>query len=148
MNLSSAKNQILRWPTEKWKGRNTLVNKLTYELQVQHLQGMKRHEYQRTPIFPAEIMIIRQFDNYKVKPMDADNFAGGCKFLIDAIRHAKIIQDDNRHSALLHFHQIPKSVGNKTKCMTIVLIRKWESPETYHKEIADLLVSYGVDKYY
>jgi hypothetical protein len=39
-------------------------------------------------------------------PLDADNFAGGCKFLIDAIRKRGLIPDDDPASVEISFRQI------------------------------------------
>ena len=39
-------------------------------------------------------------------PLDADNFAGGCKFLIDAIRKRGLIPDDDPASVEISFRQV------------------------------------------
>lgn len=38
--------------------------------------------------------IIVRFIGYRCRPLDPDNFAGGCKDLLDALRHAKLIEGD------------------------------------------------------
>ena len=38
--------------------------------------------------------IIVRFIGYRVRPLDPDNFAGGCKDLLDALRHSKLIPGD------------------------------------------------------
>jgi hypothetical protein len=38
--------------------------------------------------------------------LDADNFAGGCKYVIDALRHERIIPNDDPASIRLEFEQI------------------------------------------
>jgi hypothetical protein len=38
--------------------------------------------------------------------LDADNFAGGCKFLVDAIRRRGLIPDDDPQSVEIAFRQI------------------------------------------
>lgn len=40
------------------------------------------------------------------QPLDADNLAGGCKFLIDAIRKRGLIPDDDPASVEIAFRQI------------------------------------------
>jgi hypothetical protein len=40
------------------------------------------------------------------QPLDADNFAGGCKFLIDAVRRRGLIPDDDPQSVEIAFRQI------------------------------------------
>ena len=37
---------------------------------------------------------VVRFIGYRVRPLDPDNFAGGCKDLLDGLRHAGIIQGD------------------------------------------------------
>jgi len=43
------------------------------------------------------------------RPLDADNFAGGCKPLIDQLRYAKLIPDDDPASIELQFAQVKTS---------------------------------------
>ncbi len=38
--------------------------------------------------------VIVRFIGYRVRPLDPDNFAGGCKDLLDALRHARLIHGD------------------------------------------------------
>jgi hypothetical protein len=52
--------------------------------------------------------------------LDADNFAGGCKPLIDQIRYAALIPDDDPASVELQFCQ--EKVGKKTLEMTTIEI--------------------------
>ena len=35
-----------------------------------------------------------RFIGYRVRPLDPDNFAGGCKDLLDGLRHAQLIPGD------------------------------------------------------
>ncbi len=35
-----------------------------------------------------------RFTGYRVRPLDPDNFSGSCKDLLDGLRHAKIIEND------------------------------------------------------
>ncbi len=37
---------------------------------------------------------VVRFTGYRVRPLDPDNFAGSCKDLLDGLRHAKIIEND------------------------------------------------------
>ena len=43
---------------------------------------------------------------YSTKTLDVDNLAGGCKPLIDQIRYAKLIPDDNPESVEITFNQV------------------------------------------
>jgi hypothetical protein len=52
--------------------------------------------------------------------LDADNFAGGCKPLIDQIRYAALIPDDDPASVELQFRQ--EKVTKKTLEMTTIEI--------------------------
>jgi hypothetical protein len=47
------------------------------------------------------------------QPLDADNFAGGCKFLIDAIRRRGLIPDDDPASVEISFRQIKAQHKNQ-----------------------------------
>ena len=38
--------------------------------------------------------IIVRFTGYRVRPLDPDNFAGGCKDLLDALRNSGLIHGD------------------------------------------------------
>lgn len=38
--------------------------------------------------------IVVRFVGYRVRPLDPDNFAGGCKDLLDGLRHAGLISGD------------------------------------------------------
>jgi hypothetical protein len=52
--------------------------------------------------------------------LDADNFAGGCKPLIDQLRYAKLISDDDPETVEILFRQ--KKVQTKAAEMTTVEI--------------------------
>ena len=54
--------------------------------------------------------------------LDLDNFAGGCKPLIDQLRYAKLIPDDDPQSIELQFVQ--EKVKTKLEEETIIDIRK------------------------
>ena len=43
---------------------------------------------------------------YSCRPLDCDNYAGGCKPLIDELRYAKLIRDDNPETIEVEFKQI------------------------------------------
>jgi len=55
-----------------------------------------------------------------VSLLDADNFAGGCKPLIDQLRYAKLITDDDPGSVEIIFRQV--KVATKKEEMTTVEI--------------------------
>lgn len=52
--------------------------------------------------------------------LDADNFAGGCKPLIDQLRYARLIVDDDPSSVEITFRQ--EKVQTKAAEMTTVEI--------------------------
>ena len=54
--------------------------------------------------------------------LDADNFAGGCKPLIDQLRYAKLIADDDPETVEILFRQI--KVKTKAEEMTQVEITR------------------------
>jgi len=49
--------------------------------------------------------LICRITRYAPRPLDADNFAGGCKPLIDQLRYAGIIPNDDPASVELQFRQ-------------------------------------------
>jgi len=59
---------------------------------------------------------------YATRLLDADNFAGGCKYLIDALRHAGFIVNDDPASIALSFDQV--KVDTKADEGTEILITK------------------------
>ena len=61
-------------------------------------------------------------------PLDADNFAGGCKFLIDAIRRRGLIPDDDPQSVEISFRQVKA----KTKTEEGMSIRILYTPNGQH----------------
>jgi hypothetical protein len=38
--------------------------------------------------------VVVRFKGYRVRPLDPDNFAAGCKGLLDGLRHAHLIKGD------------------------------------------------------
>ena len=52
--------------------------------------------------------------------LDADNFAGGCKPLIDQLRYAKLIEDDDPETIEILFRQV--KVKTKAEEMTHIEI--------------------------
>jgi len=52
---------------------------------------------------------------YSTRTLDVDNFAGGCKPLIDQIRYAKLIPDDNPESVEIIFKQVKVKTLNEQR---------------------------------
>lgn len=50
--------------------------------------------------------ITVRFVGYRVRPLDPDNFAGGCKDLLDGLRHAAIIPGDEPWRITLQTEQV------------------------------------------
>ena len=67
------------------------------------------------------VRIVRK----SVRLLDADNFAGGCKPLIDQLRYAKLIPDDDPESVEILFQQT--KVATKKEEGTEVEIRQGDS---------------------
>ena len=59
---------------------------------------------------------------FSTKTLDVDNLAGGCKPLIDQIRYAKLIPDDNPESVNITFSQV--KVRTQAEQRTEVTITK------------------------
>ena len=43
---------------------------------------------------------------YSTRPLDCDNYAGGCKPIIDQLRYAKLIKDDSPEDIEVQFKQV------------------------------------------
>ena len=54
---------------------------------------------------------------YSCRPLDCDNYAGGCKPIIDQLRYAKLIRDDDPESVQIEFIQVkvPKKAEERTE---------------------------------
>lgn len=65
--------------------------------------------------------IITRFVGYRVRPLDPDNFAGGCKDLLDGLRHAGLIHGDEPWRIRFETEQI-KVAHRKDEKTEIVLI--------------------------
>ena len=52
---------------------------------------------------------------YSTKTLDVDNLAGGCKPLIDQIRYAHLIPDDNPESVNITFSQVKVRTQNEQR---------------------------------
>jgi hypothetical protein len=61
-----------------------------------------------------------RIERKSVRLLDADNFAGGCKPLIDQLRYAKLIPDDDPESVEILFVQ--SKVKTKKEEMTQIEI--------------------------
>lgn len=62
---------------------------------------------------------------HSTKLLDADNFAGGCKPLIDQLRYAKLIADDDPETVEILFRQA--KVKTKAEERTEIEIRQGDS---------------------
>jgi hypothetical protein len=52
---------------------------------------------------------------YSCRPLDIDNFAGGCKPIIDELRYAKLIAEDNPETIDVEFKQVKVSQKNQQR---------------------------------
>lgn len=70
---------------------------------------------------------IVRFTGYRVRPLDPDNFAGSVKDLLDGLRHAGLIPEDNPWTIKLETEQVKVSsfVNERTEVEII-------SPELSH----------------
>ncbi len=57
---------------------------------------------------------------YSCRPLDCDNYAGGCKPIIDQLRYAKLIKDDDPETIEVEFKQV--KIDKKTKERTEIEI--------------------------
>ena len=68
---------------------------------------------------PRTALIITR---HAVRLLDADNYAGGCKPLIDQLRYAKLIEDDDPETIEITFRQAKCKTKAEEK-MTIQITR-------------------------
>lgn len=59
---------------------------------------------------------------YSCRPLDCDNYAGGCKPIIDQLRYAKLIRDDSPEDIEVEFKQV--KVKHKTEEHTEIEINE------------------------
>jgi hypothetical protein len=59
---------------------------------------------------------------YSCRPLDCDNYAGGCKPIIDQLRYAKLIRDDSPEDIEVEFKQV--KVKHKTEERTEIEINE------------------------
>jgi hypothetical protein len=59
---------------------------------------------------------------YSCRPLDCDNYAGGCKPIIDQLRYAKLIRDDSPEDIEVEFKQV--KVKTKTQERTEIEINE------------------------
>jgi Holliday junction resolvase RusA-like endonuclease len=52
---------------------------------------------------------------YSCRPLDTDNYAGGCKPIIDQLRYAKLIRDDDPESVQIEFIQVKVPQKNQER---------------------------------
>lgn len=58
---------------------------------------------------PSVPRTVVRFIGYRVRPLDPDNFAGGCKDAIDGLRHAGLISGDEPWRMKLETEQVKVS---------------------------------------
>jgi Holliday junction resolvase RusA-like endonuclease len=77
-----------------------LLNTLTKHAPKQTLVALPQGEETRSK--RTRIIITR----YSCRPLDCDNYAGGCKPIIDQLRYAKLIRDDSPEDIEVEFKQV------------------------------------------
>ena len=86
-----------------------LLNPLTKHAPKQTLEPLPKREETRSS--RTHIRITR----YSCRPLDIDNFAGGCKPIIDELRYAKLIAEDNPETIEVEFKQVKVSKKNQQR---------------------------------
>jgi Holliday junction resolvase RusA-like endonuclease len=77
-----------------------LLNTLAKHAPKQTLESLRKGEETRST--RTHLRITR----YSTRPLDCDNYAGGCKPIIDQLRYAKLIKDDSPEDIEVEFKQI------------------------------------------
>lgn len=88
-------------------------------------------EGQTAPIGGLARVVVR-FTGYRVKPLDADNFAGSVKHLLDGLRHTHLIDGDEPWRIKLETEQV-KVARYKDEKTVIEIADPDEAPETEEK---------------
>ncbi len=63
---------------------------------------------------------VVQFIGYRVRPLDPDNFAGGCKDLLDGLRHSGLIPGDENWR--IQFATDQEKVSSRKEEKTVIRI--------------------------
>jgi len=77
-----------------------LPHPVTQHSPKQTLEPLRKGKETRSKV--TRIRITR----YSTRPLDCDNFAGGCKPIIDQLRYAKLITDDSPEDVEIQFSQV------------------------------------------
>lgn len=120
-------------------GHVHLIKRLIKQIGMQHLVGVANRGYAKHPICPAEVLIIRTFNNKETKKIDPDNLLGGCKYAIDALRQSGVIQGDEAEKTLFSFYQIQVPVTREGE--TILLVREWDGYVPHQQKVQELMES-------
>jgi hypothetical protein len=91
-----------------------LFNPVTKHAPKQTLESLRERE--ETSRQRTHIRITR----YSCRPLDCDNYAGGCKPALDQLRYAKLIKDDSPEDIEVEFKQV--KVKHKTEERTEIEI--------------------------
>jgi Holliday junction resolvase RusA-like endonuclease len=93
-----------------------LFNTFAQQALKQTLDALREREEARSR--RTRIRITR----YSCRPLDCDNYAGGCKPIIDQLRYAKLIRDDSPEDIEVEFKQV--KVKTKTQERTEIEINE------------------------
>jgi hypothetical protein len=66
----------------------------------------------------STVRIIVRFIGYRTRLLDPDNFAGGCKDLLDGLRHARLISGDEPWRIKLETEQV--KVAHRSEEKTVI----------------------------
>jgi hypothetical protein len=86
-----------------------LLNTLAKHAPQQTLESLREREEisrQRTHI---------RITRYSCRPLDCDNYAGGCKPTLDQLRYAKLIKDDSPEDIEVDFRQVKVKTKNEER---------------------------------
>lgn len=78
--------------------------------ELPHAEPERDHETALVGTATGEAQIVGRtvvrFTGYRVRPLDADNFAASCKGVLDGLRHSHIITDDDPTTITLETGQV------------------------------------------
>ena len=83
------------------------------------------------PAIPGKVQSVPRvtvrFIGYRCRPLDPDNFAGGCKDLLDGLRHASLIPGDEPWR--INFETRQEKVASRSQDKTVIAISYENFPE-------------------
>ena len=82
----------------------------------------------------VERTVVR-FIGYRLRPLDPDNFAGGCKDLLDGLRHAGLLHGDEPWRIKFQTEQIKVSSRSEERTVVQIEYQSQHKPSAYRRSL-------------